>query len=166
MAQIDLKNATVIIRDGTTPTPNEIEVKLGEGNLTYSEKRNMQYMLNRGLLDEVREGDQVPMDVSFDAVWEYIKGTTGTGGVPSMEDALKKINAASGWVSTDSDACRPYAVDIVILHDPPCTGDLEEIVLSDFRYEDLSQDLRAGTIACSGKCNVTQASVTRASQTT
>jgi hypothetical protein len=160
MAQIDLKNATVIIRDGTAVTPNEIEVKLGEGNLTYSEKRNMEYTLDRGILDEVREGDQVPVDVSFDAVWEYIKGTTGTAGVPTIQDALKKINAASGWTSSDADTCRPY-----VLYDPPCTGDVEEIVLSDFRYESLDQDLRAGTISCSGKCNVTQASVTRGSQT-
>lgn len=135
---------------------NWIEVKIGEGTLTYSEKRNMQYTLNRGVLDEVREGDEVPMDVKFDFVWDYIKGPAVAGN-PTVTDALNKINLASTWVSSDSDSCRPYAVDLVVLYVPACTGDQEEITLPDFRWEDLSHDLKAGTISCSGKCNVKKA---------
>lgn len=138
---------------------NMITVKVGEGTLTYSEKRNMQYTLDRGVLDEVREGDQVPMDVKFDFVWDYIKGPAT--GNPTPSDALKKIGLASTWLSSDTDACKPYAVDIVVLYVPACTGDQEEITLPDFRYEDLSMDLKAGTISCSGKCNAKQAVVLR-----
>ena len=64
-AQIDLKKATVWLKDGATPQ-NTLEIKVGEGNLTYSEKVNREYTLNRGILDKVRDGDQTPMDVSFD----------------------------------------------------------------------------------------------------
>ena len=135
---------------------NWIEVKIGEGTLTYSEKRNMQYTLNRGVLDEVREGDEVPMDVKFDFVWEYIKGPA-VAGAPTVGDALKKLGLASTWASSDSDSCRPYAVDLVVLYVPACTGDQEETTLPDFRYEDLSFDLKAGTVSCSGKCNSKQA---------
>lgn len=137
----------------------KITVKVGEGTLTYSEKRNMQYTLDRGTLDEVREGDQVPMDVKFDLVWEYIKGATG--GTPTVEDALKKIGEAATWLSSDTDACKPYAVDLVVTYVPACTGDQEEITLPDFRWEDLSHDLKAGTISCTGKCNATKAVVLR-----
>lgn len=166
MAQIDLKNATITIRDGATPTANELEINIGQGTLTFSEKRTMEYTLNRGALDEVREGDEQPMDVSFDIVWEYVKGTTGTSGVPSPIDALKHINAASTWTSSDSDACRPYAVDLEIAYVPSCsTGNNETIILPDFRYEDLAYDIKAGTIRCSGKCNVTDASPTRTAKT-
>lgn len=165
MAQIDLKQATLTIRDGTTPTPNELEVRIGEGNLTYTEAKNMEYKLNRGKLDEVREGDEVPVAVSFDFVWDYIKGSSDSGAVATIEDALKKKNNASTWLSSDSDQCRPYAVDLVILYTPDCsTGDKEEIVLSDFRFESLAHDLGAGTIACSGNCNVTEAETTREAQ--
>lgn len=138
---------------------NEITVKVGEGTLTYSEKRNMEYTLDRGALDEVREGDEVPMDVKFDLVWEYIKGDGA--GAPSVEDALKKIGDASTWRSSDTDACKPYAVDVVVEYEPDCAGDPEEIVLPDFRWEALDHDLKAGTISCSGKCNATTADVTR-----
>ena len=165
MAQIDLKQATVTIKDGST---NSLEVRIGEGNLTYTEARNMEYNLNRGVLDEVREGDQIPVAVTFDFVWEYLKGpssASSAGGTPTIEDALKQRGGAAGWTSSDSDTCRPYAVDLVILYVPNCaTGDQEEIILSDFRWEQLNHDLSAGTIASSGNCNVTEAVVTRSAQ--
>lgn len=164
--QIDLKDATINIVDGSTPTPNEIEIKIGEGNLTYTESRNIDYTLNKGALDEVREGDEIPMDLTFDFVWEFIKGTTGTFGVPSVEDALKNIGAAAAWISSDTDVCRPYAVDVVLTHKPDCVGsDLEITTFTDFRYEELAHDLREGTISCSGRCNVTQAASARGPQT-
>jgi len=165
-AQIDLKNATLRIKDRAGTNQNSIEVTIGEGNLTYTERRNMDYTLDRGILDEVREGDEVPMDVSLDFVWEYITGGTATGAVPTVEDALKQINAAAAWVSTDSDACRPYAVDIEIEYapTPAACGDKEVILLEDFRYEELAHDLRAGTVAVSGRCNKKTATVTRSAQ--
>lgn len=161
--QIDLKDTTIKIKDGGS---EEIEIKIGEGNLTYTESRNMEYTLDKGILDEVREGDEVPMDISFDFVWEFITGTTGTAGVPSVEDALKNINKAAAWVSSDADACRPYAVDLELFHKPDCAGeDLEISTFPDFRYEELAHDLREGTIACSGRCNAKQASHARGAQT-
>ena len=160
-AQIDLKNATITVQDGST-APNSIEIKIGEGNLTFSERRNMEYTLDRGILDEVREGDEVPMDVRMDFVWEYLLGSAATGAVATIEDALKKRGNASGWMSTDADPCRPYAVDIIITYVPDCTpGDTEVITLADFRYEQLDHDARAGTVACSGRCTVKEASSVR-----
>jgi hypothetical protein len=165
-AQIDLKYATLKIKDGTTPTPNELEITIGEGNLTYTEAKNMEYTLDRGILDEVREGDQIPIDVSLDFVWEYLRGSSASGAPPTVEEALKNVGNAAAWVSTDSDACRPYAVDLEINYAPvPAScGDREIITLPDFRYESLDHDLRAGTVSVSGKCNVTDATVVRSSQ--
>lgn len=165
-AQIDLKDATIKIKDGTA-TPNELTVKVGEGNLTYSENRNIEYTLDRGVLDEVREGDQVPVDVSLDFVWDYLKGQTGSG-TPTVEDVLKQRGEAAAWVSTDADTCRPYAVDIEVTYapSPVSCGDMEIILLQDFRYETLDHDLRAGTVATSGRCNVTEATVTRQTNST
>jgi hypothetical protein len=164
-AQIDLKYATIKLIDGTTPTANELSIVVGEGNLTYSEKKNIVYTLDRGNLDEIKEGDQVPMEVSFSLTWEYIKGASS--GAPSAEDALKNTGPAAGWASSDSDACRPYAVDIELTYAPvPSTcGDKEVILFPDFRYESLDHDLRAGTISCAGKCNALAPTITRSAQT-
>jgi hypothetical protein len=157
MAQIDIKNCNVRIVDGTSPTPNKLLIKIGEGNLTYDEKRTFIYYRDRGILDSVREGDQEPMDVKLDATWEHI--TADTGQPATIEDALKKRNGCSAWDSSDADACNPYAVDIEIEYTPPCTENSEMIVLPDFRYESIAHDLKAATFSISGKCNVTQALV-------
>jgi len=163
--QIDLKDCTITLKDGDG---HSLEVKVGEGNLTYTESRNIQYTLDRGHLDEVREGDEVPMDVKLDFTWEYLRGSplSASGGTPSIEEALKNIGNADDWVSSDSDACRPYAVDIEVVYapQPANCGDKETITLADFRYEKLDHDIKAGTVSVTGKCNVTQASVVRAAQ--
>lgn len=167
---IDLKNTLIKLQDGTTPTANTLTIKIGEGNLTYDETRNMDYILDRGLLDEVREGDQAPVDVSFEFVWEYIKGDpSSVGAPPSVEDVLKNIGNAASWISSDSaNPCRPFAIDILVENVPNCgsgaAGDQEIITLPDFRYEGLSHDLSAGQISVTGKCNVVAASVVRSAQ--
>ena len=140
--------------------PHQLEVKMGDGNCTYDESRTIEYKLNRGVIDEVREGDQVPMDVKIDGNWEFLRSDTGEP--PTFEEALKFIGAASTWVSSDSDTCRPKAVNIIIDYIPPCGGEKRErIVLPDYRWEKLSHDPKAGTISTTGKCNALQAIVTR-----
>jgi hypothetical protein len=159
-AQIDMKNTTLKIKDGGS---NEVSIKIGEGTLTYDETRTMEYTLDRGALDTVREGDEVPMDVSFDFIWEFLTATSTSGAVvPTIEDALKQRGEASGWVTTSADACEPYAVDIEIVYTPTCgTEEDETILLPDFRWETLAHDLSAGTVAVSGKCNAKEAIISR-----
>lgn len=159
-AQIDLKNATITIKGAGTG--DEITVKVGEGNCTWSEKKNIQYTLNGGVLDEVREGDEVPVDVKLDCTWEYIASQSGSPVPP--DDAIRGINTASSWTSSDADTCRPFAVDLEIEIQPVCSGtdsgDSDIYTLADFRCEDVAYDLRAGTLSFSGKCNVTRANRT------
>jgi hypothetical protein len=142
---------------------NEIEVNIGEGTLEYTETRTIEYVLNRGVLDEVKEGDEVPLEVNIDFIWEYIKGA---GSTPSIEEALKNEGLASTWISTDPDGCRPYAVDIEIDYRPTPTtcGDAEIIILPDFRWESISHGLVDGSINVTGKCNVTKALAVRFAQ--
>jgi hypothetical protein len=150
--------ATDVIR--IFPAAQSIDVRLGSGTLTWSEKRNMVYTMDRGNLYGVREGDEVPMDVKLEFMWESIKGT---GSVPSIEDALKRQGAAAAWVSVDTDACNPYAVNMVVDYIPNCPGTVarELITLEDFRWESLDHDLKAGTVSISGKCNTKQANILR-----
>lgn len=172
-AQLDLKNCVIKLKDGSG---NELTVKIGEGNLTYTETRTIEYTRDRGVLDEVREGDEEPVEVSMDFLWEYLKGpsssstvTTGTSdtGTPTVEDALKQQGAAAHWTSSDSDECRPYALDIEIVNTPSPTacGDKETILLSDFRYESLAHDLSEASVAVTGRCNITKATITREANT-
>jgi len=122
-----------------TVGPHNLIVKIGEGNLTYSEKRKIDYVLDRGRLDTVRQGDEQPVEVKLDFMWEFLRAATGDP--PTVEDALKQRGNAANWISSSSDPCEPYCVDIIIDYIPPCGGiDSERIILADFRYEDLAHD--------------------------
>ena len=146
-----------------TFAPIQIDIKVGDGNVTYTENNEYDYDLDRGLLDTVRAGDEVPMDVSLDFVYEYI--TTYTGETVSPMDVLKKIGGASEWRSASSDPCEPYAIDIEVVHTPICTTQaLETTIFSDFRADSREVDMGEASVSVSGRCNVTQPTVTRTAQ--
>jgi hypothetical protein len=137
-----------------------LDIKVGDGNLKYTENKEYNYMLDRGDLDTVREGDEKPLEVSLEFVYEFV--TTGTNESITPVDALKQQGGAVEWVTSSDDACEPYAVDVQIAHEPPCgTAQDETTLLSDFRYEKLEFSLKDATIAVTGKCNVTSATITR-----
>lgn len=140
--------------------PQRIEVKVGEGNLTWSETKEYEYLRERGDLDTVKEGDEQPVEMSLEFIYEYVK--TQSGKTITPVDALKQVGAAAEWVSSSSDQCEPFAVDILAKHCVPCGTDQDEDVLFvDFRYESLDFDLSAATISVSGRCNVSEPTVTR-----
>lgn len=150
--------------DVMTFTSQRIEVKIGEGNITWTEAKEYEYLLDRGDLDTVKEGDEQPLEVSLEFVYEHI--TTGTGEDITPVDALKQQGDAAEWVSSASDLCEPYAVDMVVLHCVPCGSDEDEqVTFSDFRYESLEFDLAEATIAVSGRCNVSEVTATRGNLT-
>ena len=91
----DLKNATLKILDGTTPTPFSLTVKFDEGNFTFTHRRNIEYKLDRGRLatGAVREGDEVPMDVSFQGRFNAL--ISSSGDPKTVYESLTKTGAAS-----------------------------------------------------------------------
>ncbi len=149
--------------DTITIQPHSLDVKIGEGTLTYDEKRKMEYILDRGRLSTVRLGDEEPMDVKLDFLWEFLTAIGGSG-IPTIEDAFKKRGEAATWITSSTDPCEPYSLDIVILYEPDCTGiDPEEIILNDFRWESLAHDFKQGSVAVTGKCNNLVATASRIS---
>lgn len=156
MAYIDLKKCTITLTDGTATTPLSLTVKIGDGNITWNEKRNIEYKKDRGLLDTAREGDQEPLDVKMEFAWIFIKGDSGDSNPVSINDAIKGVGSASAWKTTASDICAPYAVRITILY-TPCTGGgkTETYILTDYRWESFDFDPKSGMVSTSGKCNIT-----------
>lgn len=151
--------------DGAVITflPIRLEIKVGDGNLTYTEARELTYELDRGTLDTVREGDDQPVAVNIQFVYEHVR--TGTGELCSPVDGLKGIGGAAEWISSDQDDnCAPYAVDMIIEHTPACSGqsvETETTTFENFRYDNLQFDLSAASIAVTGRCNSTEATVAR-----
>jgi hypothetical protein len=140
--------------------PQKIAVKMGDGNLTYTEHRDYQYQLDRGWLDTVREPKDVPMDVKLDGVYEHIVSATGEFVCPM--EALKGSGRASEWVSSSPDLCEPYCIDVEVDYDPPCAVEQAELtVFPMFRAETREINYSAATIVFTGKCKAREPIVTR-----
>jgi hypothetical protein len=139
---------------------HQLKIKIGEGTAQWTEKRPITYTKDRGRLDTVKLGDEDPIEVKLDFTWVFLKGDTSDP--PTIEDVLKQRGNASTWVSSSSDQCEPYAINIIIVYTPPCPAKKEIYNLHDFRYEDLGHDIKTGMVSVTGKCNVTEPVVTRA----
>ncbi len=138
----------------------QLDIKIGEGELTYTENTNNLYDLDRGDLDTVREGDEVPMDVTLAFTYEHI--TTGTNEPIAPMDALKRRGSASEWVSSATDKCEPFAVDVVVVHTPPCgTNQVETTTFPDFRSDKREVKFKDALITITGKCNAVDPIVER-----
>ena len=154
MAQIDIAGAILYVKDGGS---NYVEVKIGEGNFQYTEEYEREFVKSRGELDTVRDGEEQPLQINFDFIWEYVSSATGA----TIEDALKKKGAASSWESTSPDPDAPYCVDLELVYVPGggnCLGEdvVEHLLFKEFYHESLGHSLKDGTIDCRGKCNAVQ----------
>jgi len=141
----------------------QIEVKIGDGNLTYTEAKNYNYELDRGTLDTVREGDDIPLSLALAFVYEFVR--TGTSETITPSDAIKGVGGAAGWISTSADKCEPYAVDMVVEHVTNCSGaanpEEEHTTFPDTRYDQLAFDLGAASISVTARCFATEATIAR-----
>lgn len=162
---IDIKDANVVIADGGSGTNRKfVRVRIGNGNLTWSEKKSIEYIRDRGRLDTARTGEEMPLEMRLDATWITITQDTANSANEAItpSDAMKKEGGAAAWLSTAADPCEPYAVDVEVSYDPTCSGFKSEIIIfPDFRYESIEHDLKAGTLVFSGKCNATEPTVSR-----
>lgn len=132
--------------------PQELTIKIGDGDLRYTERDEFKYDLDRGELDTVRRSDDVPMEVVSNFVYENI--TTGTSEDIAPMDAIKRKGSASEWVSAAADQCEPYAVDVLVIHTPPCgTAEKEFTLFPDFRSEQREVNFKESNIQITGRCN-------------
>lgn len=152
-ALVDLKDGTVTVNSGSS----SLSINVGEGDMRFTEAREIEYRRNRGALSEVKEGDEVPVELTLDLEWTYLDGSSGSETPESI------ITGRDGQTSSDSDTCAPYAVDIVVELDPStvkaaCTG-YKKLTFTDFRYESMDYSLSDARISVTGKCNITQVTV-------
>ena len=143
--------------------PIALVIKVGDGDLKYTENHSYKYDLDRGILDTVRIGDDVPLDLTTSFTYEHI--TTGTNETVSPVDFIKQRGPASEFVSSDPDQCQPFAVDFEITFQPPCGSSQPEVtVFPDFRAEKVEPDFKNSIITLTGKCHCLEPLVYRTIQ--
>lgn len=141
--------------------PRSLALKNGEGTFSFVEKKARTYTKDRGALSEVKNADEDPVEWALDLIYEFLESESGAT-VPTPREVINQIGAASAWISSDPDLCRPYSIDIVMEYDPQCSGtDKEVVTIATARHEQLDGDVKAGTLKVSGKANITLVSVDR-----
>ena len=160
MARIELRGATLKIQSGVigAGTPESVELKMDSGALTFTETKNWNYNLDRGHLDTVTQGDDSPMSVTLNGVWERLLSTAAED--PTPYEAIKGIGNASTWLPASAAAgedCPSYNVNIVVENRPPyCEGALnlgERLIFPQFRFDTIDGSLADGTLTFTGQCN-------------
>jgi hypothetical protein len=72
------------------------------------------------------------------------------------------VVGAAEWVSSATDLCEPYAVDLSVIHTPPCgTAQTETTLFPDFRSDKREPSLKDSLIQITGRCNATEPTVSR-----
>ena len=100
----NLRDGQLVIKDGTTPTPQSLTVLLDEGDLTWTERANTIEIKDRGSISagHTRKGDEESMALSFSAKWTQLIGISADGGDPlQLYEFLMFVSGAS-VVSTSS----------------------------------------------------------------
>lgn len=140
-----------------TVGPNFVEVVMAEGNLTYEEKQKFEYVRNKRKISFVKTGDEDPTDVSLDAIWEYLSSASAQP--PTIEEAFKQEGNASTWITSGSDPCEPYCIDLEVTYTPPCvvSDSQERVTLKELRVETFGHNLKDGMLNFKGMCKVTRA---------
>lgn len=155
---LDIKNCDFTFKDGAA---HSLEFKISDGGLSFRLRRNIIMRKNRGVLDLVQIGDEIPVEVTFDVILENIKSLSTDTFVTPYEFLTRRY-ACSGYTTVGA-ACEPYAIDIEIVNDHGnCGGELDEtITLPEFRPDKVDGGVKDAVLKVTGRCNVALATVLR-----
>jgi len=121
----NFRDGVLKIQDGTAGTPNEITVLYADGNLKWDITRNVQQIMDRGSLSELKKGQDAPVTGSFAKKYDQVIARD-TDANPSVYEAITGSGAASHWVST-SNYCGVYTCRLIFEIYDECKGETETI---------------------------------------
>ena len=183
-----LKNCSVILKtmtvsgyDGNNSDVYTI-LRMSNGDASWQMTQAAQYELSRGKLDDVKYGDEAPMEVTVEGKYTYALSNAESEGEPYTPlEIVTGMNFASGNTSayifngTREDwlaewSCVPYCFEIEI-HDcplfecPNATFPGEAYLFRYVRVEQPNAKFSDGKMSISGKCNVVRPLVRRVTAT-
>jgi len=159
----NFRDGALTLYDNTT-TPETLEIPYCEGDFSYTETEEFINILDRGVLDHVRQGNQVPVSWSFSFKFREWKADSGAS--PSPIDCMKQRNEASAWVSVAQDG-EPYAFGMTYeVANPDSNGKKETLTFDKCRaaevaYEDGEE---YNVVKASGTAFITTPASARAAQ--
>ena len=145
-------DGSLVITDGS----ETVTVLLEMGTLKIDPEKPHTWHKNRGTLDHRREGEEMPMKVSFSI--KYYSFYASSGSITPYE-ALMGLGAAvdESWVSTTAAKSDKWSVHLELTYTDPIgtAGAYEKLALSDFAVltPSFSEGEEANTLDFAGDCS-------------
>mgnify|MGYP001603984751 CR=1 FL=1 len=149
----NLRDGEITLKDGTG-TPLTVVLTLEQGDMSWTDRRNYVKVLDRGVLDHVRAGDQEPVVLSFSVKIDRVSEPTSP---VTLYNALRKMGAAASWLSVGQ-THEPYALLVQFrMLDPAGGADHEIITFNKFFPEEVTMDEgeEFNTVSASGFAYIT-----------
>lgn len=157
----NLRNGTLVLKDGSG-SPKTLTVALDEGDLRWIERQQTIEILDRGVLDHTRPGDQLPVDLSFSAKWTQLLGKEAdSGNALQLYEFLHGLSA-TGVVST-SPTGQQFTLTFEFTVADPASSNDELITFTKVFRQSLTMNEadRANLITFSGRAFITRPTITR-----
>lgn len=156
----NLRDGVLVINDGGG-SPETLTIAVDEGDIRIEEVSNAVEVLDRGVLDHVREGDQEPVTVEFSLKFQEFIADTGAAS-PTPYEALRKIGNASAWASTRG-VGEKYCLNLIFTIASPAGAPNEVVTLADFYHTRIAfaEGADYNTLSVSGRAWITTPSVAK-----
>lgn len=171
--KVDIKNHVIILRTRDENSDDvQLVLRMGQSSLQWGEPLSPRYELDRGLLDDVRHGDEQPVDLTIEGkftfgvsrgaenktIHEIIRGKD-RGNNQNTHGKVTMVGIMEPWLVANG--CPPYAISVEVHNNPNilCPNSSaygEAHLFRYFRCENPQVNFDTGMVNLSGKCNVTQ----------
>lgn len=160
----NLRDGELKIEDGTG-TPEDLTLALDNGDLSWSETENDVQVLDRGVLDHPRDGDEAAVELSFSFMWTQLINATRSGGSAGSANTLYEMinDLGTTYISVGASGEKFQLKYTFEVSDPSTGSNNERIVFGKVYKQSLecSEGDEANTVNFTGTDFETKPTITR-----
>lgn len=160
----NLRDAELVLRDGSSPTPLALTVILDEGDLNWTERTRTIEVLDRGKIagGHLRPGNEESVSLSFSAKWTQLLGRAASAEDPLQLYEFLTFASGTGVASTSGVGEQQTLTFEFTVLDP--AGTAHERIRFEKVYQEtlsMSEGDEYNVIQFSGRAFITRPEVSR-----
>lgn len=135
----NLRDAELVLKDGTSPTPLSLTLVMDEGDLTWTERQRTIEVKDRGRIagGHLRKGDDESVTLSFSAKWTQLFGKANQSEDPLQLYEFLTFASGSGVTSTSTSGEQNTLTFEFTVNDPGGVAS-EKVIFTKVYQETLS----------------------------
>lgn len=156
----NLRDGQLAVSDGAG-TPLTVTLTLDEGDLNWTETEETVEVLDRGVLDHTRPGNQVPCDISFSIKWNQLISKTANSSDGNV--LYEMVNNLGSTYTSTSGTGQQFTLKYTFTCTSPTAAGTETVVFAKvFKQSlDMSEGDDYNTVSFSGRDFETKPTIAR-----